>query len=70
MAEWPTTPDGTLIVRGSSLENLVDMVLDGVALEGSFIASTNAWQGTLASGFPSAARLLQFHARDCSRFTR
>jgi hypothetical protein len=68
--EWPTTPDGMLVVRGNSLENLVDVVLDGVALEGSFIASETAWQGRLATGLPVTAKPLTFHARDCSRFTR
>ncbi|MFT3710569.1 MAG: hypothetical protein QM817_23335 [Archangium sp.] len=67
--DWPATTTDPLVVHGSQLDSIVDVIVDGVALErGAFDVTSGTWSGF--SSTPLTAGALTVHSRNCARETR
>lgn len=66
--EWPTVAGGEVTLRGSSLEGVLDLVVDGVALEGgAFSPATQTWRAALPAGLDPGAARGTIHTSGCRR---
>ncbi len=66
--EWPTGAGGEVTLRGEQLEALLDVVVDGVALEaGAYSPLTGSWRGVLPGGVEPGARRGTLHTQGCRR---
>lgn len=66
--EWPTAPEGEVTLRGTNLEGVLDVVVDGVALEaGAFSPATQTWRAVLPAGLPPGDARGTIHTTSCRR---
>ncbi len=51
--DWPATATDPVVLHGEHLENVLDFIVDGAALEhGAFSPGNGTWEGTLPAGTP------------------
>lgn len=66
--DWPSSASDPVVLHGSELGSVVDLVVDGVALEnGAFSAATSTWRGFLPTGVSLGNARGTVHRRDCTR---
>lgn len=66
--DWPVDPMNPVTLRGSNLGSVLDVIVDGVALEdGSFSNATGAWTGYFAPGATPGERRGTVNASNCTR---
>lgn len=66
--DWPSAAGGQVVLRGAELQSVVDVVVDGVALEGGAFSPTDgSWVGTLPSGVAVGSARGTVHTRACTR---
>lgn len=66
--DWPSAAGGQVVLHGAELQSVVDIVVDGVALEGGVFSPTDAsWVGTLPSGVAVGSARGTVHTRACTR---
>ncbi len=66
--EWPTGSRAKVVLRGDDLGSILDVSVDGVALEqGAFVASRGTWEGSLPEGVPLGISRGELTTRTCQR---
>lgn len=66
--EWPMNVNDPIVLRGSSLASVLDVIVDGVALERGVYSPTNdTWEGYLAAGSTVGNARGELHSKTCSR---
>ncbi|MFO0597919.1 MAG: hypothetical protein U0228_21635 [Myxococcaceae bacterium] len=66
--EWPAVATDPVVLHGASLENVVDVVVDGAALSnGAFSPATQTWRGFLPAGVELGVKRGVVHDTTCSR---
>lgn len=66
--EWPADSSAPVVLRGSELSNVLDVIVDGVALErGAFGPSSGAYEGYLPAGVEVGVKRGFLHTRRCTR---
>ncbi len=66
--QWPPTAADPVVLRGSNLASVLDLVVDGVALErGAYSEASGTWQGSLPSEVPVGHKRGTIHTRLCTR---
>ena len=66
--DWPASASDPVVVHGSELASVVDLVVDGAALEnGAFSPSTNTWRGFLPAGIAVGVKRGVVHTSACTR---
>lgn len=66
--EWPTEAKGLVVLRGVHLGSVLDVVVDGRALEGAAYSPTSGtWVGTLPAGVPVGAARGELRSKTCAR---
>jgi hypothetical protein len=66
--DWPSSAGDAVVLHGSDLNSVVDLVVDDVALEnGAFSALTSTWRGFLPAGVALGGPRGTVHRRDCTR---
>ncbi len=66
--DWPASPGDLLVLHGTALDSVLDVVVDGQALtRGGYAAARGTWEGPLPGGVPVGARRGTVVARTCSR---
>jgi hypothetical protein len=66
--DWPATIADPVVVRGNNLSSVLDVIVDGVALErASFVESSATFQGYLPSSIPVGTKRGTIHTRRCTR---
>ncbi len=67
--DWPSSVNDPVVLHGDELGSVVDLVVDGVALEnGAYSASTGTWRGFLPQGVEPGSQRGVVHAKSCVRF--
>jgi hypothetical protein len=61
----PTKPGESLVLAGDDLGSIVDVVLNGVVVKGSYVSATGTWEGTPLN-VPSGEWPLELRSADCS----
>lgn len=65
---WPATESDPVVLSGNELASVLDVVVDGRALErGAFISARGTWEGFLPAGVPVGAKRGWFTSRTCAR---
>ncbi len=66
--EWPVNASDPVVLHGTALDSVLDLVVDGVALEnGAFSATTDTWRGFLPQGVTIGAARGLVHTKACTR---
>lgn len=65
--EWPTAIGGTVVLHGRNLAAVLDVVVDGVGLEGGYSSAAGTWSGTLAAGLPVGQVRGEVRTKSCVR---
>lgn len=66
--DWPATAMDPVVLRGNSLGSVLDVIVDGVALErAAFIEASGTFQGYLPAGVEVGTRRGLVHTRVCTR---
>lgn len=66
--DWPSTTTDPVVLRGSELSSVLDVIVDGVALErAAFLESSGTWQGYLPATIPLGTKRGTVHTRVCTR---
>lgn len=66
--EWPVNAGEPVVLRGAALASVLDVVVDGVALErGAYSPTNDTWEGYLPAGSPIGNARGVLHAKTCSR---
>ena len=66
--EWPTSQKERVVLRGEALESILDVAVDGKALEqGALVSSRGTWEGVLAEGVPVGALRGELLTKTCVR---
>jgi hypothetical protein len=66
--DWPANAMDPVVLRGTDLGSVLDVIVDGVALErGALIEASGTWQGYLPAGIPVGAKRGTVHTRVCTR---
>lgn len=66
--EWPTAADAPVVLHGTNLDSVLDVVLDGVALErGAFSPSTNTFEGFVPAEVPLGLARGALLTKRCTR---
>ena len=66
--DWPVAPTDPVILRGAELRSVLDVIVDGVALErASFLEASKTFQGYLPQGIPVGTKRGTIHTRVCTR---
>lgn len=61
----PTGPGSLLVLRGERLENIVDVLLNGTVVKGTFSAARGTWEGE-PTAVPSGTWPLELRSADCT----
>ncbi len=65
---WPSSPSEPVVLAGRALEQVLDVVVDGAALEdGAFSPTSGTWSGFLPAGVAVGAARGSLHTRACDR---
>ena len=66
--DWPATAMGPVVLHGANLDSVLDVIVDGVALErAAFISGSGTFQGTLPSSVPVGTKRGLVHSKRCTR---
>lgn len=66
--EWPSSPRAKVVLRGDDLSSILDVSVDGMALEqGAFVSSRGTWEGSLPEGVPTGLPRGEVTTRTCQR---
>jgi hypothetical protein len=66
--DWPATAEDPVVLRGAALTSVLDVIVDGVALErAAYLASSGTFQGYLPAGVPVGTKRGTVHTRVCTR---
>lgn len=66
--DWPATGSDPIVLRGSALASVLDVIVDAVALErGAYSEASGTWQGYLPAGVPAGQKRGTIHTRVCTR---
>ncbi|MBL8910144.1 MAG: hypothetical protein JNM17_05495 [Archangium sp.] len=69
--DWPSDVMTPLVLHGTQLDSLVDVIVEGAALERpSFDSASGTFSGFLPSGVGVMPQSLTLHARNCAREIR
>lgn len=67
---WPSSATDPVVLTGTNLEQLLDVVVDGVALEnGAYSPASGTWRGFLPAGVEVGSPRGSFLTRACGRGT-
>jgi hypothetical protein len=67
---WPTNPGEPVVLSGTDLEQVLDVIVDGVALEdGAYSPTNGTWRGFLPAGVEVGVARGGFLTRACGRGT-
>jgi hypothetical protein len=61
----PVNPADPLVLEGDDLKSIVDVIVNGVVVKGSFIAASGRWEGE-PRGIPSGTWPLELRSADCT----
>lgn len=66
--DWPATAMDPVVLHGSALASVLDVIVDGVALErAAFISASGTFQGALPAGVPPGTKRGLIHTKRCTR---
>ena len=66
--EWPSNPRAKVVLRGADLSSILDVSVDGMALEqGAFVSSRGTWEGSLPEEIPIGLPRGEVTTRTCQR---
>lgn len=66
--DWPAAAEGEVTLHGEHLDGVLDLVVDGVALEGgAFSPTTGTWRAVLPAGVAPGAPRGTIHTSGCLR---
>jgi hypothetical protein len=66
--DWPANEGDPVVLRGSELTSVLDVIVDGVALErAAFLEASGTYQGSLPAGIPVGSPRGLLHTRLCTR---
>lgn len=66
--EWPSDASAPVVLRGAELGSVLDVIVDGVALEdGAFSPTSGTFEAYLPEGVPVGAKRGTVHTRRCTR---
>jgi hypothetical protein len=65
---WPATAADPLVLHGTALDSVLDVVVDGQALtRGGYSAARGTWEGLLPTGVAPGAPRGSYTTRTCHR---
>lgn len=66
--DWPSAADAPVVLHGEDLGSVLDVIVDGVALErAAFLSATGTFQGYLPAGVPLGEKRGVVHTKGCTR---
>ncbi|MGV3620884.1 MAG: hypothetical protein ACO1OB_08705 [Archangium sp.] len=66
--EWPVNVNDPIVLRGAAMASVLDVIVDGVALErGAYSPTNDTWEGYLPAGSTVGNARGVLHAKTCTR---